>query len=107
MSEEQTWERRFKDAVATVRQGDFDAIKEALESLGFTFEETTDPNHWMYYHTKLKGDPIFQYPRNLYRPHGSRRSTDRVSNRDQSQAKQMIQALRAVAGASHPSGDEL
>jgi hypothetical protein len=106
VSEEQTWEHQFKDAVANIREGDFDAIKTALESLGFQFKETTDPNHWMYFHPKLRGDPIFQYPRNLYRPHGSRRSGNRVSNHDQSQARQMVQALKAVVGASQPSGDE-
>jgi hypothetical protein len=96
VAEGKDWQRPFQVARNIVRGGDFDEIKKSLESLGFKFSETSDPNHWMYFHPVLKEDPIFRYPRNLYRPHGSRRSTDRVSKHDQSQAKQMIDALRAV-----------
>lgn len=107
MSEEQAWERPFTTALDAVRRGDFDEIKNALESLDFKFEQRNDPNHWFYYHPLLRADPIFRYPRNLYRSHGSRRSSDHISNHDKSQAKQMIQALKAVVGAARPSGDDL
>jgi hypothetical protein len=96
VEEGKEWEKPFQRVRDIVRGGDFDEIKKALQTLGFKFCETADPNHWMYFHPELKEDPHFRYPRNLYRPHGSRRSTDRISKHDQSQAKQMIDALRAV-----------
>lgn len=96
MAKEETWEARFRRALEAVRRGDFDEVKRALESLGFILEQTGDPNHWMYYHPLLRDDLIFRHARNLYRPHGSRRSSDRIARRDQSQAKQMIQTLKAV-----------
>ena len=99
MSGHQDWEEPFRAAHGTVRKGDFNEVKESLRGLGFIIKETTDPNHCMYHHPQLKGDPIFQYPRNLYRPHGTRRSSDRISRHDQSQAKQMIEALRAIRDA--------
>src|SRR5215467_9160694 len=90
------WEAPFRAAQAAVRGGDFDEVRRALEGLGFEFRQTSDANHWMYYHPELRGDAHFQYPRNLYRPHGSRRSSDRISRHDQSQARQMIEALKVV-----------
>ncbi len=105
---EESWETPFREALEAVRRGDFDEVKAALESLDFEVKQTGDPNHWMYYHPLLKGDPHFRYPRNLYRPHGSRRSSDRISSRDQSQARQMIQALKAVVASLQEKngGDE-
>ena len=94
----------FDNAVEVVRRGDFDEVRAAMAVLGFVFEQTGDPNHWMYYHPQLRGDPHFRYPRNLYRPHGSRRGSDRISRHDQSQAKQMIEALRGVRSSSQESG---
>lgn len=96
---------QFRPARDTVRGGDFDEIKKSLESLGFEFVKTADPNHWMYFHPALKEDPHFRYPRNLYRPHGSRRSTDKISKHDQSQAKQMIDALRAARELRQEQGE--
>jgi hypothetical protein len=90
------WEKPFQTARDVIQRGDFEESKKALESLGFKFAETKDPNHWMYFHPALKEDPHFRYPRNLYRPHGARRSSDRISRHDQSQAKQMIDVLRAL-----------
>lgn len=104
MAEEKTWASSFNQAIEVVRRGAFDEIKAVLEALDFAFVETRDPNHWMYYHPRLRGDPHFQYPRNLYRPHGSRRSSDRISKHDQSQAKQMIEALRGVLDSSQDRG---
>ena len=106
MAEEKTWEHQFDKAVEVVRRGVFDEIRVALEVLGFAFHETKDPNHWMYFHPQLRGDPYFRYPRNLYRPHGARRSSDRISRHDQTQAKQMIEALRGVVGSSQDSGGD-
>jgi hypothetical protein len=103
VAEEQKW-RPFDNAVEVVRRGDFDEVKATMEVLGFMFEQTGDHNHWMYYHPQLRGDPHFRYPRNFYRPHGSRRSSDRISRHDQSQAKQMIEALRATRSSSQESG---
>lgn len=67
---------------------------------GFCFRQGRDPYHWIYYHPELKQDPIFRYPCNLFRPHGARRSSDKIGNHDRSRAKQMIDALQAVRGAS-------
>jgi hypothetical protein len=100
---EQTWERPFNQAIEVVRGGLFDEVKAALEALGFVFIQTKDPNHWMYVHPQLRGDPLFRYPRNLYRPHGPRRSSDYISRHDQAKAKQMIEALRVVIGSSQPT----
>jgi len=106
VAEEESWEKPYTDAIQIVRRGDFDEIKESLKSLGFQISETSDPNHLMYFHPQLRGDSHFRYPRNLYRPHGTRRSSDRISRHDQSQAKQMIEALRGVVGSSqNKSGD--
>jgi len=104
VGEEQAWEPLFNKAIEIVRRGVFDEVRIALEGLGFVFSETKDPNHWMYYHPRLRGDPHFQYPRNLYRPHGARRSSDHISRHDQSQAKQMIEALRGILSSSQDSG---
>jgi len=107
VSEERIWERRFQKATEVVRHGLFDEVKDVLEELGFVFRETTNPYHWMYFHPQLRGDPHFRYPRNLYRPHGSRRASDRISKHDQAQAKQMIEALRAIVGSSqNNAGDD-
>lgn len=57
MADEQKWRQSFDTAIEVVRQGDFDEVKAALEVLGFVFVQTGDPNHWMYYHPLLKGDP--------------------------------------------------
>jgi len=65
LAKEETWEARFRRALEAVRRGDFDEVKRALESLGFILEQTGDPNHWMYYHPLLRGDPFFRHPRNL------------------------------------------
>ena len=106
VAEEESSERPFQKAVEVVRNGRFDEVKDALEALGFRFVETTDPNHWIYFHPQLREDPHFRYPRNLYRPHGPRRSSDRISRHDQSQAKQMIEALRGVIGSSEKDGED-
>jgi len=98
--EHEDWEEPFRTAREAIRAGDFNEVKKSLLRLGFSVKETTDPNHCMYYHPELRGDPIFQYARNLYRPHGTRRSSDRISKHDQSQARQMIEALKAIRGAS-------
>jgi hypothetical protein len=97
--EEKTWESPFNEAIGIVRLGIFDEVKAALEMLGFVFRQTTDPNHWIYYHPRLREDPHFRYPRNLYRPHGSKRGFDRISRHDRSQANQMIEALRGTLGS--------
>lgn len=104
MPEEESWEKPFRDALDAVRGGDFDEVRKALQALGFNFVQGKDPNHFIYYHTGLRGDRHFGYPRNLYRPHGSRRSSDRISRHDQSQARQVIGALRAVTGSSQDEG---
>lgn len=107
MTEEEDWAQPFEEALAAVAHGDFDEIKSALEGLSFTFRQGKDANHWTYFHTLLRQDPIFKYPRNFYRPHGARRSSDRISKRDQSQAKQMIEALRGVVGSSQTKGGKV
>lgn len=98
MEKHKDGEGSFLAAREIIRRGDFDETKECLEAIGFIFVRTTDPNHWMYYHPELRADPIFRYPRNFYRPHGTRRSSDRISRHDQSQAKQALEALRIVRG---------
>ena len=105
MVEDKGWEKPFQVARDAVQRGDFDEAKKALESVGFEFYQTKDPNHWMYLHPALKDDPHFRYPRNLYRPHGSRRSTDRITRHDQSQAKQVIEALRVLRASQAPNGE--
>lgn len=94
------WEQPFRTAREAVRRGDFDEVKSSLEDLGFCFRQGSDPCHWTYYHPELKHDPIFRYPRNFYRPHGARRSSDKIGKHDQGKARQMIDALQAVRGAS-------
>jgi hypothetical protein len=108
VDEQGTWELPFDAAIEVVRRGVFDEVKDALEALDFVFKETKDPNHWLYFHPLLREDALFCYPRNLYRPHGTRRSSDRISRHDQSQARQMIQALRVVRSFSQYSsgGDQ-
>lgn len=81
---------------AAIGRGDFDESRSGLESLGFVFKGSGD--HFTYHHPELKQDPIFRYPRNLYRPHGKKRDCDRICQRDQSCARQMVEALRAVRG---------
>jgi hypothetical protein len=98
--EREEWEKPFQIARETIQRGDFDDTKKALEALGFRFKEATDPNHWLYYHPELRGDPHFGYPSNFYRPHGSRRSSDRISRHDLNRAKQMVEALRVVRASS-------
>lgn len=98
MAVEDPREKTFKEALDAVDRADFGEIKNKLEALGFEFKETKDPNHWMYFHPLLREDPIFRYPRNLYKPHGQRRDTGRVSRRDQQQARQMIAALGGQDG---------
>lgn len=105
MAEEQNGYERFTDALDIVRRGNFDEIKEAFEGLGFKFVQGRDPNHWTYYHPQLRNDRHFAYPRNFYRPHGSKRSSDRISRHDQSQARQMVEALRAILGATEDKGE--
>lgn len=107
MSQDEIRERAFRRAIEVARGGLFDDVKAVLERLGFVFKGTTNPDHWLYYHPDLKGDPLFQYPRNLYRPHGSRRTSDRISKHDQSQAKQMIEALRGrISSPQKSPGDD-
>jgi hypothetical protein len=108
VDERKTRERAFDAAIEVVRRGLFNEVKDALERLDFVFKETKDPNHWLYFHPLLRGDAYFRYPRNLYRPHGTRRSSDRISRHDQTQAKQMIEALRAVYSSLQDSdgGDQ-
>jgi hypothetical protein len=71
----------------------------------FTFKETGDPNHFLYFHSKLKDDRHFSYPRNLFRPHGSHRDS-RVGNRDKSKAKQSVEALKAVTSFLKEKGNK-
>lgn len=101
MADEDPREKAFREAIEAIGQGDFDAIKTRLEALGFVFRRTADENHWMYFHPSLRADPFYRYPRNLYKPHGRRRDTGRVSKRDQQQARQIIGALR-----DHEAGEE-
>lgn len=96
MADAKEWEKPFELARDAIQRGDFDETKKSLESLGFKFKETTDPNHWMYYHPALREDAHFRYPRNLYRPHGSRRSGNRIGKHDETQAKQMVDVLRSI-----------
>lgn|GEM_PF-6926376 len=105
MTETGLSETAFKEALEAVKGGDFDDVRRALENLGFELVQKADPNHWMYYHPLLKSDPLFRYPRNLYRPHGRRRSGSRVTNRDRSQARQLIDALRVEVGLKQ-QGDQ-
>lgn len=100
-----SWEQPFQEALEIINRGGFEEVKNALEKLGFTLRQTGDPNHWIYFHVQLREDPIFRYPRNLYRPHGTRRSSDRISRRDQSQAKQMVEALRVTISALQNEGE--
>ncbi len=99
-------EKRFAEALEAVQRRDFDELKKAMEVLGFRFKQGKNPQHWTYIHPDLRGDPQFQYPRNLYRPHGSRRNPDLIARHDQSQAKQVIQALKARLGTSESGEDE-
>lgn len=96
----------YETALNAIQRGDFDEIKTSLESVGFKFKQGSDPNHWLYFHPELKPDPHFRYPRNLYRPHGTRRSTDRIAKRDQSAARQMVHALKALRGISQGNEEE-
>ena len=107
MVAEESSDQPYEEALEYVRHGDFNDIKGALGKLGFVFEQTTDPNHWMYFHPELKGDPIFRYPRNLYKPHGSRRSSNQISKHDRSQARQIIEILKDVRklGSEEGEGD--
>lgn len=105
MARQETWEAALDHAREAVSGGDFSEVKQALESLGFIFRQAKDPNHWWYIHPLLKSDEHFRYPRNLYRPHGSRRSSDRVTRRDQSQARQMIEALNTVVRLARGKGE--
>ena len=86
MADEKTWELPYDKAIEAVRRGLFDEVRAALKGLGFVFAETKDPNHLMYYHPLLRGDPLFRYPRNLYRPHGAGRSLTVL--RDMTRARQ-------------------
>jgi len=106
VAEKGTWEAPFDKAIEAVRRGVFNDVKGALETLGFVFCDTADPNHCMYYHPLLRGDPHFRYPRNLYRPHGPRRSSERISKHDQSQARQMVEALRGTRSSSQDLGGQ-
>jgi hypothetical protein len=76
-----------------------------LESLGFQFRSGTDPNHWTYFHPRLREDPFYRFPRHLYRPHGERRSSDRVTRLDQTGARQLIKALEAATIAKEIEGE--
>lgn len=105
MPEHEEWEQPFRAAREAVRVGDFDEVKDSLALLGFKFKQGNDPNHWTYYHPELRNDPIFRYPCNLYRPHGTRRSSDRIGRHDQSKAKQMIEALREIRGTPRVEED--
>ncbi len=101
-------EEAFKEALEIIRRGDFDEVKEALQGLGFEFKPTGDPNHWMYWHPLLREDEFFRSPRNLYRQHGARRSSDRITKRDAQQARQIVHVLRdtLVAQSGETSEDE-
>ena len=106
MSAQNDPDKPFQTARAVIRNGGFDEVKNLLGELGFCFKQGNDPNHWIYYHPELRGDPIFRYPCNLYRPHGTRRSSGRIGKHDQSKAKQMIEALRVVREASRKEDTE-
>jgi hypothetical protein len=84
----------FAEAFEDIASGDFDRVYRCLGKLGFTIRETNDSNHYYYYHASLKDDPFFRFSRNLFKPHGKKRDNDRMSNRDKSQAKQVVEALR-------------
>jgi hypothetical protein len=102
----ESWEKPFEEGLDAVRRGNFDEVKNALEDVGFKLDQTTDPNHWIYYHPRLRGDPLFRYPRHLFRAHGSRRTSDRISRHDQSQARQAIEALRTLVAATREGGGD-
>lgn len=95
----------FAEAFDAIRAGDFEAMYKSMTALGFTFKQTGDPNHFLYFHSKLKDDRHFSYPRNLFRPHGSHRDS-RVGNRDKSKAKQSVEALKAVTRFLKEKGHE-
>jgi hypothetical protein len=86
----------FREAFAAIRGGDFDAIFRSLQALGYTLRQTGDANHYFYFHSMLKDDKHFAFPRNLYRPHGKHRDTGKVSSRDRSMARQSVEALQAL-----------
>ena len=81
-------------------------IKKVLQELGFILKQGNDPNHWTYVHPELRNDPIFRNPCNLYRPHGKGRSCARIGRHDQSMAKQRIEVLRAIRGASDNDAED-
>ena len=96
----------FRNAVEVVNRGDFGEIKDALKSLGFVVRDTDDPDHCIYYHPLLKGDPIFRRPTNLYRGHGPRRDRNRITTLDQKHARQRIRVLKAVGTSTKEEEDE-
>ena len=106
MSDGETSDREFADALEVVKRGDFDDVKAALQKLGFEFRPGKDPNHWTYFHPLLRGDQFFQFPRRLYRQHGTRRSADRITQLDAKQARQIIRALQAHVRSSREGGDD-
>jgi len=99
-------DQEFAEALRVVRGGDFDEVKAALQKLGFEFWPGKDPNHWMYIHPLLKGDKFSRYPRNLYRQHGPRRGSDRITQLDAARARQMIRALQALVTSKRQEGDD-
>jgi hypothetical protein len=96
VAEEDAWERSLKEAREAVDRGDFDEIKKHLEGLGFEFKELRDAGHWIYFHSALRSDPIYRTPRLLCRPHGRKRESGRVARIDQTHARRLIEALRAI-----------
>jgi hypothetical protein len=96
VADENLRDKAFREANEAINNGDFDEIKSALVALGFEFRETSNAGHWQYFHRLLRSDSLYRYPRNLYKPHGRRRDTGRVSRIDQTHARQMVSALKAL-----------
>ena len=43
----------FTKALTAIRAGDFDDIYNSLVDLGFTVRQVGDPNHFVYFHSRL------------------------------------------------------
>jgi hypothetical protein len=67
VADEEARKVAFSDAVEAIREGRFDAIKAAMEALGFVFRQTGDPNHWVYFQA-AQGRPAFSLPPKLLSP---------------------------------------
>ena len=106
MPEREYSDQQFAEALKVVREGDFDKVKSVLRDLGFQFKAGKDPNHCIYFHPALIGDPIFRYAQNLYRQHGKRRSSDRITQLDAARARRIIRTLQAYVKSSREGAED-